>query len=187
MKNKKNIILLSIIIIIIVVISVITFIFLKKKNDNTNNTSTSKDKFATYYSKVSNVLKEDNILKQLFYSNPDITEELVTFENKTYYGLSDKYNIKDVSEIYTKINKTYTINYKKKLFNDINNYNSFANYNNKVYINIKKKCFIENYDEKLLSIKNVENENITYIYDKKEYVVSFWDDIYLIDSSPFSC
>ena len=29
-----------------------------------------------------------------------------------------------------------------------------------------------NYDEKLLSIKNVENENITYIYDKKEYVVS---------------
>ena len=31
------------------------------------------------------------------------------------------------------------------------------------------------------------NENITYIYDKKEYVVSFWDDIYLIDSSPFSC
>ena len=154
MKNKKNIILLSIIIIIIVVISVITFIFLKKKNDNTNNTSTSKDKFATYYPKVSNVLKEDNILKQLFYSNPDITEELVTFENKTYY---------------------------------INNYNSFANYNNKVYINIKKKFFIENYDEKLLSIKNVENENITYIYDKKEYVVSFWDDIYLIDSSPFSC
>ena len=66
-------------------------------------------------------------------------------------------------------------------------YNSFVNYNNKVYINIKKKCFIENYDEKLLSIKNVENENITYIYDKKEYVVSFWDDIYLIDSSPFSC
>ena len=61
MKNKKNIILLSIIIIIIVVISVITFIFLKKKNDNTNNTSTSKDKFATYYPKVSNVLKEDNI------------------------------------------------------------------------------------------------------------------------------
>ena len=81
----------------------------------------------------------------------------------------------------------YTINYKKELFNDINNYNSFVNYNNKVYINIKKKCFIENYDEKLLSIKNVENENITYIYDKKEYVVSFWDDIYLIDSSPFSC
>ena len=105
MKNKKNIILLSIIIIIIVVISVITLIFLKKKNDNNNNTSTSKDKFATYYPKVSNVLKEDNILKQLFYSNPDITEELVTFENKTYYGLSDKYNIKDVSEIYTKINK----------------------------------------------------------------------------------
>ena len=61
MKNKKNIILLSIIIIIIVVISVITFIFLNKKNDNTNNTSTSKDKFATYYPKVSNVLKEDNI------------------------------------------------------------------------------------------------------------------------------
>ena len=83
-----------------------TDIFLKKKNDNTNNTSTSKDKFATYYPKVSNVLKEDNILKQLFYSNPDITDELVTFENKTYYGLSDKYNIKDVSEIYTKINKT---------------------------------------------------------------------------------
>ena len=158
MKNKKNIILLSIIIIIIVVISVITLIFLKKKNDNNNNTSTSKDKFATYFPKVSNVLKEDNILKQLFYSNPDITEELVTFENKTYYGLSDKYNIKDVSEIYTKINKTYTINYKKELFNDINNYNSFVNYNNKVYINIKKTGLINP-----VLIGLIFNKNIIFV------------------------
>ena len=83
MKNKKNIILLSIIIIIIVINSVITLIFLKKKNDNNNNTSTSKDKFATYYPKVSNVLKEDNILKQLFYSNTNITHTKTYARDKT--------------------------------------------------------------------------------------------------------
>ena len=185
MKNKKNIILIIVIIIIIIGLAAL-LVFGKVKNDS-NNTSNTKDKFDSFYPKVSNVLKEDNIIKQLFYSSPEITEELVILDNKSYYGLAEKYNIKNVNEIYTKIDEIYTINYKKELFNDINNYNSFANYNDKVYVNIKKKCFIEDYDEKLLSIIKVENENITYMYDKKEYVVSYWDDLYLIDSSPFNC
>lgn len=185
MKNKKNILLL--IIILIIIIGVGLLLVFGKRNDNSNNTTKPKDNFSSYFSKVSNVLKEDNVIKQLFYSSPEITEELVIFDNKSYYGLSDKYNIKNVNDIYTKIDEIYTINYKKELYNDINNYNSFANYNNKVYVNIKKKCFIEDFDEKLLSIIKVENENITFMYDKKEYKISFLDDLYLIDSSPFNC
>ena len=111
----------------------------------------------------------------------------MVFENKTYYVLSDKYNVKSISDIYDILGEIYSVFYQEDLYNDINNYNSFLGFEDKLYINIKKKCYISDYDESLLSIKNVDSDIITYTYDNKDYEISFLDDKYYINSTPFEC
>ena len=41
--------------------------------------------------------------------------------------------------------------------------------------------------KKELSIKDVKDEVITYVYDNKEYEAYYKDDLYLLGSSPFTC
>ena len=60
-------------------------------------------------------------------------------------------------------------------------------YNLLYYLVFRNKCFINDYNEKELSIKDVKDEVITYVYDNKEYEAYYKDDLYLLGSSPFTC
>ncbi len=185
MNSKKKVIL--IVAIIAVVISAILTIMLYLKNKKNINNNGANHNFDSHLQNISDILKKDNVIKQLFYSNPEVTEGQMIFENQTYYVLSDKYNIENISEIYDILGEIYSVFYQEDLYNDINNYNSFIIYEDKLYINIKKKCYISDYDESLLSIKNVDSDIITYTYDNKDYEISFLDDKYYINSTPFEC
>ena len=70
---------------------------------------------------------------------------------------------------------------------NFNNYNRFIDLNDKLYVKFRNKCFINDYNEKELSIKDVKDEVITYVYDNKEYEAYYKDDLYLLGSSPFTC
>ena len=108
-------------------------------------------------------------------------------DNEEYSPVSDKYNIKTIEEIYDMIDNTYSFALKGDLVENFNNYNRFIDLNGKLYVKFRNKCFINDYNEKELSIKDVKDEVITYVYDNKEYEAYYKDDLYLLDSSPFTC
>ena len=96
-------------------------------------------------------------------------------------------HIKTIEEIYDMIDNTYSFALKGDLVENFNNYNRFIDLNDKLYVKFRNKCFINDYNEKELSIKDVKDEVITYVYDNKEYEAYYKDDLYLLGSSPFTC
>lgn len=188
MKKKNKILIIIIILLIVIAISLSAiFILNKRKNNNQNINNTVNEKFTFYKEKVSTLLQNDNILKQLFFSKIDVGSENITVDNEEYSPVSDKYNIKTIEEIYDMIDNTYSFALKGDLVENFNNYNRFIDLNDKLYVNFRNKCFINDYNENELSIKDVKDEVITYVYDNKEYEAYYKDDLYLLGSSPFIC
>lgn len=188
MQKKNKILIIIIILLIVIAISLsVIFILNKRENNNQNINNTVKEKFTFYKEKVSTLLQNDNIIKQLFYSKIDVGSENITVDNEEYSPVSDKYNIKTIEEIYDMIDNTYSFALKGDLVENFNNYNRFINLNDKLYVKFRNKCFINDYNEKELSIKDVKDEVITYVYDNKEYEAYYKDDLYLLGSSPFTC
>lgn len=185
--KKKNKILIIIIILLIVIAISLSVIFILNKRNNQNINNTVNEKFTFYKEKVSTLLQNDNIIKQLFYSKIDVGSENITVDNEQYSPVSDKYNIKTIEEIYSMIDNTYSFALKRDLVENFNNYNRFIYLNDKLYVKFRNKCFINDYNEKELSIKDVKDEVITYVYDNKEYEAYYKDDLYLLGSSPFTC
>lgn len=182
---KKKIALL-IIIITTIIIFVVCLLLLKQDNNLEN-----KEYNNEYINKINELLKYDNKIKKIFYSKVDIDLEANIISNKnTYYLLKDNLGFNSIDEIYDKISNIYSINYKKKFLNDINNYNSLLMINNNIYINIKSKCIISDYEDNIKIVNINENEGIVeYKYNEDNYKMIFRKDknLYLLDNSPFEC
>lgn len=184
-KKDKTIIILIVAVVLIITVSTILFFVFKRKETN----KPANNNYPEYREKVSELLKEDNNLKKLFYSKVDASENPVTVDNSTYYLIDEKYGYNTIKQIYEKLSYIYSYNYRKNTLTDLNNYNSFMMLDDKLYINFKTKCNIPDFSEKLLNINSVDTENgiVKYSYNNKEYEVVFLKDVYLIDSSPFEC
>ena len=181
MKKKNKILIIIIILLIVIAISLSAiFILNKRENNNQNINNTVNEKFTFYKEKVSTLLQNDNIIKQLFFSKINVGNENITVDNEEYSPVSDKYNIKTIEEIYDMIDNTYSFALKGNLVENFNNYNRFIDLNDKLYVKFRN-------NENELSIKDVKDEVITYVYDNKEYEAYYKDDLYLLGSSPFTC
>lgn len=182
---KKKI--LIILVIIVILIAVCFIIFKKDNNSSTKNNYL----YDEYINKINELLNYDNKIKKIFYSKVDVdSEDNIISNNNTYYLLKDSFGFNSIDEIYNKISNIYSINYKKKFLNDINNYNSLLMLKNSFYINIKYKCYISNFNEEIDIVNINEDENtIEYKYGNNVYKVLFNKDesIYLIETSPFDC
>ena len=183
-KDKTTIILIIAVILIIVVATTLFFILKGKKANKPSNNN-----YPEYKEKVSGLLKEDNIIKKLFYSKIEASENPVTVDNSTYYLINEKYGYTTIQQIYGKLSYIYSYNYRKNTLTDLNDYNSFMMLEDRLYINFKTKCNIPDFSEDLLNIDSVDEKNgiIKYTYNNKEYEVIFLKDVYLIDSTPFEC
>ena len=182
MKKKITLLFLIIITIIIVV-----YLLLLKKDNNLENKEYNNE----YKIKINELLNYDNKIKKIFYSKPNIDLEANILSNKnTYYLLKDNLGFNSIDEIYDKISNIYSINYKKTFLNDINNYNSLLMINNNIYINIKSKCIISDYEDDIKIVNINEDEGIVeYKYNENNYKMIFKKDknLYLLDNSPFEC
>ena len=182
---KKKITLLILIIITIIIV-VVCLLLLKKDNKLEN-----KEYNNEYKIKINELLNYDNKIKKIFYSKPNIDLEANILSDKnTYYLLKDNLGFNSIDEIYDKISNIYSINYKKTFLNDINNYNSLLMINNNIYINIKSKCIISDYEDDIKIVNINEDEGIVeYKYNENNYKMIFKKDknLYLLDNSPFEC
>ena len=106
-KKNKILIIISILLIVIAISLSAIFILNKRENNNQNINNTVNEKFTFYKEKVSTLLQNDNIIKQLFFSKIDVGSENITVDNEEYSPVSDKYNIKTIEEIYDMIDNTY--------------------------------------------------------------------------------
>lgn len=183
-KNKYKIGLIVTLSFIIVAFIILFSIFKKEKTKNNIDGN-----YNEYKTIISELLKEDNTLKKLFYSKIDVSENYLTIDNSTYYLIDKKYGYTEIKQIYQKLSHIYSYDYRKNVLTDLNDYNSFMMLDDKLYINFKAKCNIPEFSEDLLKIVNVDTENdiIKYSYDEGNYEVTFLNNVYLIDSSPFVC
>lgn len=121
---------------------------------NNSNTTTKKD---TSNSEIMNLLKNDYIISLALYGNISVEQAKISINNLEYYAVSEK-KINSLQNLQSLIVKTYDNTYVNKIYDDLDKYNKYIEFDNNLYVNINSVCEVSIFDEKIIINKNSADE-----------------------------
>lgn len=178
-KRKLFFIILSILGTLLIISSIIySFVLSSNKNDSKQKSKSS--------SKILNLLKNDYMISNLIYGNPEVQDvPSVSIENVKYkFLVSD--DVVSVETLQTLINNTYTGDLFSDTMVNLNSYNKYVEIENKLYVNVNSKCDIKKFTDKYSIVSETE-DRIIIDTNNKAITIDKIDGNYKLKESAYLC